>query len=401
MAAHSKGKIMLKQKRNLILAFIISFGMMMVASTAIATSSGTDASTPPYPIITSQTYINLYNKVIDSVVTVIVEVEGEGQRKFINNLPPDSPFNQLFKDDDGKAPTMPRAVGKGSGYIVSEGGLVYTNHHVVFGAQEEQPNMRIVEIVIVWHDQKYRKATVVASDPVADVAILQIIKEGDETFQALKFADSDLATPGTMVAAIGTPLDHPFSITSGIISGVGRPTGKGVWVKMLQTDTVINKGNSGGPLFNIKGEVIGMNTLIMSPSGFFIGIGYAIPSNTIIEVASQLIDHGEYIRPWIGVSLSNLSDDFKSKFNVTNDAVVFINVKPDGPAGKSGFRSYDIILEWDGETIDAEQLITLISESKPGDTYTLLVRRIKDFDKNLYEDVTVTLTIGVMPVTGK
>lgn len=392
---------MLKQKRNLILAFIISFGMMMVASTAIATSSGTDASTPPYPIITSQTYINLYNKVIDSVVTVIVEVEGEGQRKFINNLPPDSPFNQLFKDDDGKAPTMPRAVGKGSGYIVSEGGLVYTNHHVVFGAQEEQPNMRIVEIVIVWHDQKYRKATVVASDPVADVAILQIIKEGDETFQALKFADSDLATPGTMVAAIGTPLDHPFSITSGIISGVGRPTGKGVWVKMLQTDTVINKGNSGGPLFNIKGEVIGMNTLIMSPSGFFIGIGYAIPSNTIIEVASQLIDHGEYIRPWIGVSLSNLSDDFKSKFNVTNDAVVFINVKPDGPAGKSGFRSYDIILEWDGETIDAEQLITLISESKPGDTYTLLVRRIKDFDKNLYEDVTVTLTIGVMPVTGK
>jgi serine protease Do len=390
---------MLKQKRNLILAFIISFGMT-VASTAIATSSKTNASTPPYPIITSQTYINLYNKVIDSVVTVIVEVEGEGQRKFINNLPPDSPFNQLFKDEDGKESTMPRAVGKGSGYIVSEGGLVYTNHHVVYGAQEEKPNMRIAEIIIVWHDQKYRKATVVASDPVADVAILQITKEGDETFQALKFADSDLATPGTMVAAIGTPLDHPFSITSGIISGVGRPTGKGVWVKMLQTDTVINKGNSGGPLFNIKGEVIGMNTLIMSPSGFFIGIGYAVPSNTIIEVASQLIDHGEYIRPWIGVSLSNLSSDFKDRFNVTNDAVVFINVKPDGPAGLSGFQSYDIVLEWNGETIDADQLIASISASKPGDKYVLLVRRINDFDQNLYEDLTITLTIGAMPVTG-
>ena len=399
MAARSKGKIMLKQKRNFILAFIISFGLIF-ASTAIATSSNTIASTPPYPVITSQTYVQLYNKVIDSVVTVIVEVEGEGQRKFINNLPPDSPFNQLFKDEDGKEPTMPRAVGKGSGYIVSEGGLVYTNHHVVYGAAEEKPNMRIADIVIVWHDGTFRKATVVASDPVADVAILQITKEGDETFQALKFADSDLATPGTMVAAIGTPLDHPFSITSGIISGVGRPTGKGVWVKMLQTDTVINKGNSGGPLFNIKGEVIGMNTLIMSPSGFFIGIGYAVPSNTIIEVASQLIDHGEYIRPWIGVSLSNLNDDFKDRFNVTNDAVVFINVKPDGPAGKSGFKSYDIVLEWNGESIDSDQLIASISASKPGDTYTLLVRRVKDFDNNLYEDITITLTIGAMPVTG-
>ena len=263
---------------------------MTFASTAIATSSSSNASTPPYPVVTSQTYINLYNKVIDSVVTVIVEVEGEGQRKFINNLPPDSPFNQLFKDEDGKDPTMPRAVGKGSGYIISEGGLVYTNHHVVYGAQEEKPNMRIADIIIVWHDQSYRKATVVASDPVADVAILQITKKGDETFQALQFADSDLATPGTMVAAIGTPLDHPFSITSGIISGIGRPTGKGVWVKMLQTDAVINKGNSGGPLFNSIGEVIGITQASLDPK-VAIGAFGTLPQNVNYAIKSSYISN--------------------------------------------------------------------------------------------------------------
>lgn len=380
-------------------AFVVII-CMLFSSNAIATSSPTDANTPPYPVVTSQTYVELYNKVIESVVTVIVEVEGEGQGQFINNLPPDSPFNKLFKDKGEEV--IPRSVGKGSGFIVSEDGLVYTNHHVVFGAQEERPNMKIVEIIILWHDNRYRKANIIASDAVADVAVLQIIKEGDETFQALPLADSDLAGPGTMVAAIGTPLDHPFSITSGIISGIGRPTGQGVWVRMLQTDAVINKGNSGGPLFNIKGEVIGMNTLIMSPSGFYIGIGYATPSNIIKDVAKKLIADGEMVRPWIGVQLSNLSTDFKRKFNINEDdeTIIFANVKEDGPAGVSGFESYDIILKIDGEQLTANELIELISNSKPGDKYECLVRRVLDFENAVYEDVVIVLTIGKMPATG-
>jgi len=144
---------------------------MLFAPNTIAHNSPTDANTPPYPIITSQTYVELYNKVIESVVTIIVEVEGEGQGKFINNLPPNSPFNKLFKDKGEEM--IPRSVGKGSGYIVSEDGLVYTNHHVIYGAKESQPNMKIVEIIILWHDDRYRNATIVASDAVADIAILE------------------------------------------------------------------------------------------------------------------------------------------------------------------------------------------------------------------------------------
>lgn len=351
-------------------------------------------------VVDANTFINLYKNTISSVVTVIVEAEGEGPSKFINNLPPNSPFNKLFKDNGSN--TIPKTIGKGSGYIVSEDGLVYTNHHVLYGTTDEKPNMKVIEIIIVWHDNTFRNATIVASDPVADVAILQITKEGDEKFQALTFADSDLVTPGTMVAAIGTPLDHPFSITTGIISGIGRPTGQGIWVKMLQTDAVINRGNSGGPLFNIKGEIIGMNTMIMSPSGYFIGIGYAVPSNTIIEVASILLSEGKVIRPWIGVQLSNLSDDFKTRFNINLDqeAVIFLNLKLDGPAAKSGMQSYDIILKWNGEDVDSEKIINEISTSKPGDKYTLLVRRIIDFENNIYEDIEIELIIGVMPPQG-
>lgn len=398
MEEHFKGNSIMFKYKKIVLSIIILCGLVLAPTTA-----RTDVQDPPAPVqqvteLTSTTFIDLYNKVINSVVTVIVEVEGSGQGKFLNTLPPDSPFNKLFREKG--AETIPKAVGKGSGYIVSADGLVYTNHHVVFGAQEDKPDMKISEIIVVWSDNKYRKAEIIASDAVADVAVLKIIPEGEETFQALTFADSDNVLPGTMVAAIGTPLDHPFSITTGIISGVGRPTGKGVWVKMLQTDAVINKGNSGGPLFNLNGEVIGMNTLIMSPSGFFIGIGYAVPSNIVTEVATNLIDTGSMIRPWIGVQLSNLSTEFKAKFNIEGEAIIFANVKLDGPAGKAGFQSYDILLTLNGEPIDANQLIDLISNATPGDEFPVVVRRVIDFDNAVYEDIDMVLKIGAMPAAG-
>jgi len=379
-------------KIKYILGVVIVLGLLLPSTAIRATSNVTEV---PYAV-TSDTYIDLYKNVIDSVVTIIVEAEGERIGGILKDLPPNSPFNQLFKDKT--EPLVPRSIGKGSGFIISSEGLIYTNHHVIFGGKDRDPKMKLSDIIVVWHDQKYRKATLVASDKMADIAILQIEREGDETFKALPLGDSSKVKPGTMVASIGSPLDHPFSITSGIISGIDRSVGKGVWVTMLQTDAVINKGNSGGPLFNLKGEVIGMNTQIISPSGFFIGIGYALPSNVIQKVANKLLNEGEVIRPWIGVQLSDLNDESKEKFDIDAETkvIVFLSLAPSGPAGKAGFQPYDMILKVNGVEIDTETLVNIIADSKPGDEIKCLVRRVTDFEKGTYEDIEIILTVGKM-----
>ncbi len=202
-----------------------------------------------------------------------------------------------------------------------------------------------------------------------------------------------------MVAAIGSPLDHAFSITSGIISAVDRTSRKGRWVTYLQTDTVINKGNSGGPLFNLDGEVIGMNTLLVSPSGFYIGIGYAVPSNLFQTVARTLIAYGEYVRPWMGVSLGSPNVEFKEKIGLEADtiSIVLLGVLPDGPAAASGLQKYDVIKLVDGKALNVKELIDITSASAPGDILKLDIRRVHDLDTGEYEDLTIMLVIGRMP----
>ena len=379
-------------KIKYILGIAIVLGLLLPSTKVISNTVEVEEAT----IVTSNTYIDLYKNVIDSVVTIIVEVEGQPASGILKDIPSDSPFNELFKDKT--EPLVPRSIGKGSGFIVTSEGLVYTNHHVIFGGKDRNPKMKLSDIVVVWHDQSFRKAKLIASDKMADVAILQIEREGEETFKPLPLGDSSKIIPGTMVASIGSPLDHPFSITSGIISGIDRSVGKGVWVTMLQTDAVINKGNSGGPLFNLKGEVIGMNTIIISPSGFFIGIGYALPSNVIQKVASKLLEAGEVIRPWIGVQLSNLTDESKEKFNIAQEAkaIVFLSIAPNGPAGKSNFRPYDMILKVNGEAMESDDLVNLIATSKPGDEIKCSVRRVIDYEKGTYEDIELILIVGKM-----
>jgi len=340
-------------------------------------------------------YIDIYNKSIESVVTVMVAAESTITREILENLPTDSPFNRLF-EEDGQEIT-PRIYGSGSGFIVSEDGLVYTNHHVIAA---EKPSMVVTSINVVWKSGEYRTATLIASDPIADFAILQIDKENeDETFVPVPLGDSDNITPGTMVAAIGSPLDHAFSITSGIISAVDRTSRKGRWVTYLQTDTVINKGNSGGPLFNLDGEVIGMNTLLVSPSGFYIGIGYAVPSNLFQTVARTLIAYGEYVRPWMGVSLGSPNVEFKEKIGLAADtiSIVLLGVLPNGPAAASGLQKYDVIKLVDGKALNVKELIDITSASAPGDILKLDIRRVHDLDTGKYEDLTIMLVIGRMP----
>ena len=350
----------------------------------------------PDPSFNANTFIDIYKNSIDSVVTVIVTAESSITQEFLNNLPTDSPFNELFEDQGEKI--VPKMYGSGSGFIVTEDGRVYTNHHVI---SEKDANMVVTEIHVIWKDGSYRKAKLIASDPIVDFAILQIIKDEDtpdEKFKAVPIGDSNLVLPGTIVAAIGSPLDQSFSITSGIISAIERRSNRGRWVTYLQTDTVINKGNSGGPLFNIAGEVIGMNAMLISPSGYFIGIGYAIPSNLFEEVAIILLEHGEYIRPWIGVSLGDPSSTFRENIDMSSDVelIIFMEVTAGGPADTAGLKKYDVIIAIDGNAMETSDFINLITASSPGDTFELSVRRVVDWDEKTYQDLVIVLTIGNM-----
>jgi serine protease Do len=328
-------------------------------------------------------------------VTIIVVAENSAIKDLLNNIPKDSPFNKLFEDEGENI--APKMYGSGSGFIVSADGMVYTNHHVV---SEKEATMVVTEIHILWKNGESRQAEVVASDEIADFAILKIIKdEPDEIFDHVKLADSDKVLPGQMVAAIGSPLDHSFSITSGIVSAINRESRKGRWVTYIQTDTVINKGNSGGPLFDLNGNVIGMNTMLVSPSGYYIGIGYAVPSNLMKELASVLLTEGEFIRPWMGASLSVPSEEFKLTMDIPADklVVILMEVVRGGPSYDVGLKKYDVIMSVNDEEMEPDAFVELIQGSEVGDVVKLQIRRVLDYDAGTYKDLEVELIVGNMP----
>jgi len=376
-----KRKIMLKQTKNFIGVCIILFASSVFAT--VDTAKNQDV------------YINIYKSAVNSVVTIIVVAENSAVKDLLNNIPKDSPFNKLFEDEGEDI--APKMYGSGSGFIVSANGMVYTNHHVV---SEKEATMVVTEIHILWKNGESRQAEVIASDEIADFAILKIIKdEPDEIFDHVKLADSDKVLPGQMVAAIGSPLDHSFSITSGIVSAINRESRKGRWVTYIQTDTVINKGNSGGPLFDLNGNVIGMNTMLVSPSGYYIGIGYAVPSNLMKQVADVLLTKGEYIRPWMGASLSVPSEEFKLTMDIPADklVVILMEVVRGGPSYDVGLKKYDVIMSVNDEEMEPDAFVELIQGSEVGDVVKLQIRRVLDYDAGTYKDLEVELIVGNMP----
>jgi serine protease Do len=378
-----KRKIMLKLKKNFIISYMLLIGMIILPINANATNQNA--------------YIDIYKNAVNAVVTIIVVAENSSITDVLNTIPKDSPFNKLF-EEEGEQIT-PKMYGSGSGFIVSTDGMVYTNHHVI---SEKEASMVVTEIHILWENGESRKAEVVASDEIADFAILQIIKdEPNETFDYVTLADSDKVLPGQMVAAIGSPLNHSFSITSGIVSAINRESRKGRWVTYIQTDTVINKGNSGGPLFDLNGNVIGMNTMLVSPSGYYIGIGYAVPSNLMKELADVLLVEGEFIRPWIGASLSIPSEEFKQQMDILIDkpVVVLIRIAPAGPSYDAGLEKYDVIMSVNNEEMNPDAFIEFIQGSNVGDVVKLQIRRVLDYDKGTYNDLEIEIIIGNMPPT--
>ena len=281
-------------------------------------------------------------------------------------FPPGSPFGEMFKDFENQKPTERKASALGSGFIIEESGIVITNNHVIANAED---------ILVRVGDKEY-KAKLVGADPYMDVAVLKM--ETKDKFKPVKFGDSDLARVGDWAVAIGNPFGLGGTVTAGIISARNRDINLTRYDDFIQTDASINQGNSGGPLFNLKGEVIGINTAILGQGGS-IGIGFAIPANAASNVIDQLIEFGETKRGWLGVRIQEVTKEIAEveKLKKPQGALV-ASVGEKSPADKAGVKAGDIILEFDGKKIDTmRKLPKVVANTQVGKSVQLKIWRNK------------------------
>ena len=287
-------------------------------------------------------------------------------------FPPGSPFEDMFKDFG--TPQERKTSALGSGFIISDDGIVITNNHVIQGAEDV--------FVRVNGDQEF-KAKILGADPGMDLAVLKI--ESDEKFVPVKFGDSDKSRIGDWVIAIGNPFGLGGTVTAGIISARNRSIGLSRYEDFIQTDASINQGNSGGPLFNMNGDVIGINTAILGQSGS-IGIGFAIPSNSADRVIKQLIEFGETKRGWLGVRIQTVTKESAEveKLDKPRGALV-ASVADGSPSDKGGIKAGDIILEFDGKPIkEMVELPKIVAQTDVGKKVTVKVWRNKrEITKNI------------------
>ena len=269
-------------------------------------------------------------------------------------FPPGSPFEDMFKEFG--TPQTRKSAALGSGFIIDEKGIVITNNHVIQDAEDI--------VVKVGGDKEY-KATIIGADPLSDIAVLQI--DSKEKFIPVKFGNSDQARIGDWVIAIGNPFGLGGTVTAGIISARNRSIGLARYEDYIQTDASINSGNSGGPLFDMNGDVIGINTAILGKGGS-IGIGFSIPSNSAEKVVSQLIEFGETKRGWLGVRIQVVTDEIAAveKLDEPKGALV-ASVAEKSPSDKAGIKAGDIIIEFNGTKIkEMKELPKIVAQTKVG-----------------------------------
>ena len=288
-------------------------------------------------------------------------------------FPPGSPFEDMFKEFG--TPQERQSAALGSGFIIDENGIVVTNNHVIQDADDI--------IVRVNGDQEFT-AKVLGADPLMDIAVLQL--ETDEKFIPVAFGNSDKARIGDWVIAIGNPFGLGGTVTSGIISARNRSIGLSRYEDFIQTDASINSGNSGGPLFDMEGNVIGINTAILSPSGASSGIGFAIPSNSAQRVIKQLIEFGETKRGWLGVRIQDVTKEIAEveKLDKVRGALV-ASVAENSPSEKAGIQAGDIILEFNGEKIiQMKELPAIVARTQVGKKVKVKIwREKKEIIKNV------------------
>jgi serine protease Do len=304
-------------------------------------------------------------------ITTTQNVPQQGPRlRDLPQLPPGSPFEELFKeffDRKGGEEQKRRGTSLGSGFIVDPEGYIITNNHVIQGAED---------ITVILRDDTQLKAKLIGSDSRVDIAVLKVEPPNKKPLPAVKFGDSDKSRVGDWVIAIGNPFGLGHSVTAGIISARGRALSDSL-DDYLQTDAAINKGNSGGPLFNADGEVIGVNTAIYSPTGTNAGLAFSIPSNLVKQAADQLREFGRIRRGWVGVSYQSVTDDIADSFGLDKaHGVLVANVVADGPAAKAGIKRNDIILSFAGQDVpDLRRFPRIVANARVGSTVDVTVWR--------------------------
>ena len=313
---------------------------------------------------TPESFADLAEKLMPSVVNIsTTQTVVTNVNPFPFEFPPGSPFEDMFKEFG--TPQKRKASALGSGFIIDAKGIVVTNNHVIKGAED---------IMVTVNGEKEYEAKIIGSDPLSDLAVLEI--QSKDKFIPVKFGNSDKARIGDWVLAIGNPFGFGGTVTSGIISARNRSIGLARYEDYIQTDASINQGNSGGPLFDMNGDVIGINTAILGREGS-IGIGFAIPSNSAKKVISQLIEFGETKRGWLGVRIQIVTKEIADveKLDKPRGALI-ASVAKNSPSDKAGIKAGDIILEFDGTLIkEMKELPRIVAQTEVGKTVKVKVWR--------------------------
>jgi serine protease Do len=336
---------------------------------------------PVYARSAPDSFADLAVKLLPAVVNVsstqvVTAKNGPGAGPEMPIFPPGSPFEQFFKDflnrnrpgqgGGDSPPAARRAQSLGSGFIVDPAGYVVTNNHVIEGADE---------VSVTLQDNTILKATIVGRDESGDIAFLKV--KTDKQLPTVEFGDSSASRVGDWVLAIGNPFGLGGTVTAGIVSARGRDIHQGQYDDLIQTDAAINRGNSGGPLFNMDGQVVGINTAIFSPSGGSIGIGFSIPSNMAKNIVAQLKQFGHPRRGWLGVKIQQVTPEIAESLGLKDASGAMVaGVTDGGPAEKAKIHGGDVILKFDGHDVkEMHNLPRIVADSEVGKEVPVLLWR--------------------------
>jgi serine protease Do len=340
-------------RSSALLALVLGFGLSLAPAPQAQAFGAPDS------------FADLAEQISPSVVNITTAALVAGPADGMPLVPEGSPFEDFFEDfgPPGGGGTQ-RSEALGSGFVISEDGFIVTNNHVIEGADE---------ITIEFFSGKKLPAKVIGTDPKTDIALLKV--EADTPLPFVSFGNSDLMRVGDWVMAMGNPLGQGFSVSAGIVSARGREL-SGSYDDFIQTDAAINRGNSGGPLFNMDGQVIGVNTSILSPNGGSIGIGFSMSSNVVTKVVDQLREFGETRRGWLGVRIQDMTPEIAESMGLAEASGALVTDVPDGPAKDAGIAAGDVITRFDGQPVaDAGDLTRRVADAPIGEAVPVIVLR--------------------------